>query len=69
MRQGIDWFLKIYGNGKSECCVGSGHVVKTCTDVKGIVEEQMQKDNETEAVQLQCLLVEKGYMLSLSVIL
>ena len=40
---------------------GSGRPSKVTTDIKNIVEEEMQKDNETSAYQLHQLLVSKGY--------
>lgn len=49
--------------------IGSGRPSKITVDVLRIVEEQMRSDDETTAVQLQKILVEKGHALSLKTIL
>lgn len=49
--------------------IGSGRPTKITRAVLQIVEEQMQKDYETTAVQLQKILVDKGEPLSLKTIL
>ncbi len=48
---------------------GSGRPTKITEEVKKIVEEQMQKDDETTASQLHRLLIDKGHPLSLRTIL
>ena len=49
--------------------MGSGRPTKITPEVLRIVEEQMKKDDETTAVQLQKILVDKGHALSLKTIL
>ena len=49
--------------------MGSGRPTKITLEVLRIVEEQMKKDDETTAVQLQKILVDKGHALSLKTIL
>ena len=49
--------------------IGSGRPTKITRAVLQIVEEQMQKEDETTAVQLQKILVDKGQPLSLKTIL
>lgn len=49
--------------------MGSGRRTKITPEVLKIVEEQMKKDDETTAVQLQKILVDKGHALSLKTIL
>ena len=44
---------------------GSGRPSKVTEEIKRIVEEQMQRDNETTAHQLHQLLVSKGYSICL----
>ena len=48
---------------------GSGRPSKVTSEVLRIVESQMQKDDETTAIQLQKILVDEGYPLSLKTIL
>ena len=48
---------------------GSGRRTKITEEVKGIVEEQMQRDDETIASQLHVLLVSLGHRLDLRTIL
>ncbi len=49
--------------------VGSGRPTLVNAEVKKIVEQQMQKDDETSAHQLFRLLIDNGYNLSLQTIL
>ena len=48
---------------------GSGRPTRITAEIKCIVEEQMQTDDETTAHQLHHLLVSKGYDISLRTIL
>ncbi len=48
---------------------GSDRPSKITAEIKAIVEEQMQKDDETTAVQLHALLKSKGFDISLQTIL
>ena len=69
-RRGICKFLHRYtGSGTIHRMPGSGLRSKTTEEVRQIVEEQMRKDDETTAVQLRALLLDKGYQLSLRTIL
>ena len=69
-RVGIAKFLKHYeDSGAIARKPGSGRPTKVTADIKRIVEEQMQKDDETTAHQLHHLLVSKGYNISLRTIL
>ena len=49
--------------------IGSGRPSKVTIDILRIVEEQMRADDETTAVQLQKILVDKGHPLALKTIL
>ena len=70
LRCGIAKFLKVYqATGSIARQPGSGRLSKITPEMKHIVEEQMRLDDETTACQLHCLLVEKGYMISLRTIL
>ena len=63
-------FLKLYS--KTNCLSrkdGSGRPTKLMPAVQLIVEQQMVKDDETTAFQLQKLLVEKGVNISITTIL
>ena len=65
-RSGISYFLKKYKEtGTIGRRPGSGRPSKINTQVKQIVEDQMQMDDETTATQLQKILSDKGYHLSL----
>ena len=60
-RFGVHKFLVTYREtGSVERRPGSGRLSKVTTHVKELVEEQMQKDDETTAYQLHHLLVENG---------
>ena len=48
---------------------GSGRPTKISVDVLRIVENCMQQDDETTAIQLQKILVENGHSISLKTIL
>ena len=67
---GIWKFLKKYREtGTIARQRGSGRPCKITREVLAIVEEQMRKDDETTAVQLQRLLAKKNHPLSLKTIL
>ena len=69
-RIGIHKFLKKYeATGSISRRVGSGRPSKVMAEIKQIVEEQMRADNETTAYQVHRLLNEKGYSISLRMIL
>ena len=55
--------------GSIERRPGSGGISKVTSLVKELVEEQMQRDDETTAYQLHQMLVEKGVTISLRTIL
>ena len=48
---------------------GPGSLMKITIQVLELVEQQMEKDDETTAIQLQKILVDNGYTLSLTTIL
>lgn len=48
---------------------GSGRLSKITREVKAIVEEEMQKDDETTAIQLHKLLMERGTYTKLHIVL
>ena len=48
---------------------GSGRPSKVTDEIKKIVDDQMEKDDETSGVQLHSLLLNKGYKISLATIL
>ena len=63
-------FLKRYT--KLQCLSrkeGSGRPSKITSEVKAVVERQMESDDETTAYQLHKLLTDKGYSLSIATIL
>ena len=69
-RSGVWRFLKKYEEtGSVVRRPGSGRPTRITSQVLEIVEKQMQKDDETTAVQLQRILVESGHPLSLKTIL
>ena len=69
-RFGIHKFLMLYEEtGLIERRPGSGSISKVTSLVKELVEEQMQRDDETTAYQLHQMLVEKGVTISLRTIL
>ena len=61
--------MKYLETGAVVSRVGSGRPRKVTETIKTIVEEQMWKDNETTASQLQKLLSDRGYHVSLRTIL
>ena len=69
-RSGVARLLKKYRQtGSIRRRPGSGRPTKITSEVLQIVEEQMQLDDETTAIQLQKLLVDKEHPLSLQTIL
>lgn len=69
-RCGIAKFLKVYqSTGSITRQPDSGQPSKITAEIKCIMEEQMRRDDETMAFQFHCLLVEKGYSISLRTIL
>lgn len=60
-RRGVAKFLKVYEETKSIARrPGSGRLSKVTTTVKELVEDQMQRDDETAATQLHRMLVNNG---------
>ena len=69
-RRGVYKMLKRFEEtGTIRRIEGSGRPSKITSEVKTIVDAQMRLDDETTAVQLYALLLEKGYNISLSTIL
>ena len=69
-RRGIAKFIHHYEQtGTIARKPGSGRPTKITAEIKSIVEQQMQRDDETSAVQLHALLQSKGYFISLPTIL
>jgi len=69
-RVGVAKFLKKFEEtGSLSRRSGSGRPAKTTAEIKDIVEQQMQRDDETTAVQLHHLLSSRGYSISLRSIL
>ena len=64
-RRGISDLLKKYATtGAIACIPGSGRPTKVTTEMRKIVEEKMQNDDETTAIQMFCHLQEKGFSIS-----
>lgn len=69
-RVGVAKFIKHYQDTSTITRrPGSGRPSKVTEEIKRIVEEQMQKDDETTAYQLHQLLVSKGYSICLRTVL
>ena len=69
-RFGVHKFLIMYQTtGSVERCPGSGCMSKITSRVKELVEEQMQRDDETTAYQLHQMLIENGVVISLRTVL
>ena len=69
-RRGISKFIAKYREtGSIGRQTGSGRPLKITAEVKEIVEEQMQTDDETSAHQLHRLLKSRGHNISLCTIL
>ena len=69
-RVGVAKFLKKFEEtGSLSRCSGSGRPSKMMADIKEVVENQMQHDDVTTAVQLHRLLNDRGCSISLRTIL
>ena len=69
-RVGVHKFIEQYKRtGRISRKPGSGRPSKVTNEIKKIVDDQMENDDETSAVQLHSLLVNKGYKISLATIL
>ena len=69
-RVGVAKFIKHFEDtGTIARRPGSGAPSKVTEEIKRVVEEQMQKDDETTAHQLHQLLLTKGYGISLRTVL
>ena len=69
-RYGIAKFLKVYhATGSIRRRPGSGWISKITAEIKELVEQQMQQDDETTAYQLHRMINESGYDVSLRTIL
>ena len=69
-RYGIAKFLKVYHTtGSIRWRLGSGQISKITAEIKELVEQQMQQDNETTAYQLHRMINESGYEVSLRTVL
>ena len=69
-RMGIAKFLKHYKESSSIARkLGSGRPSKITPEIKKVIEEQMQLDDETTTYQLHQLLVSKGFNISLRTVL
>ena len=63
------FLIRYRSTGSLARCEGSSPPKKMTPDIKAIVEEQMQLDDETTACQLRKLLIEKGHNISKTSIL
>ena len=64
-RRGISDLLKKYATtGAIARIPGSGRPTKVTAEMRKIVEEKMQNDDETTAIQMFCHLQEKGFSIS-----
>ena len=69
-RVGVAKFIKKFQDtGNINRHVGSGRPSKVISEIKQVVKEQMQQDDETTALQLHRILTDKGYHISLRTIL
>ena len=69
-RNGIGKFIRKYRQtGTIRVLPGAGRPSIITPEMKAIVDEQMEKDDETTATQLHVLLREKGFQLSLRTVL
>ena len=69
-KNGVSKLIKKYvETGSPGRCPGSGRPTKITPAILMIVDDHMQRDNETMAVQLQHILLDHGYPLSLRTIL
>ena len=69
-RYGVAQFLKVYqSTGSIERRPGSGRLSSVTWRIKELVEEQMNKDDETTATQLHQMLLELDIVITLRTIL
>ena len=69
-RYGIAKFLKVYhATGSIRRRPGSGRISKITAEIKELVEQQMQQDDETTAYQLHRMINDSGYDVSLRTVL
>ena len=69
-RYGIAKFLKVYhATGSIRRRPGSGLISKITAEIKELVEQRMQEDDETTAYQLHRMINESGYDISLRTVL
>ena len=67
---GVWKFLKMYKEtGSTGRRAGSGRMLKVTRQVKDLVDQQMEKDDETTATQLHKMLTENGIDISLRTVL
>ena len=67
---GVHKFIQhYYESGSIDRKAGSGRLSKVTTQVKQLVEQQMEEDDETTAYQLYHMLVENGIQISFRTIL
>ena len=70
IRENIFLFLKRYAKTHSITRkLGSGRLSKMTAEIKALVEQQMELNNETTAHQLHRLLQSRGYKISLRTVL
>ena len=69
LRYGVYKFLKVYSEAGSIERLRTDPVCKVTARVQELVEQQMQKDDETTAYQLHHMLVENGIKISIRTIL
>ena len=63
------FLLRVKATGSITRQAGNGRPTKLTREVKEIVEEAMRNDDESTAVQLHAILIDKQHILSLSSIL
>ena len=65
-RFGVHKFIQHYSEcGSIDRKAGSGRPSKITTQVKRLVDQQLEKDDETTAYQLHHMLIENGIQISL----
>jgi transposase len=66
-RQGIQKFLKRYeSSGAISRKEGTGRKSKVTEDIRRLIDEKMEEDDETSGMQLQKMLLQYGHRLSKS---
>ena len=69
-RQAVHKFIVLFTiTGSINHRPGSGRPSKITQEIRTLVDQQMEKDDETSAVQLHALLLSSGYTISLSTFL